>query len=205
MVLEATTDLVIGQWFDSPRLRATIDAPLAVAREGVLPAFEQITLMRDLGTAKGVWLDFLGVRVGLRRPTQRDPSMDDRFGFDMAGEPFDQEPFRGDAASDAVYPLNDDMFRRFIKARAILDLGDGTIQTFGKAVRTIDPGASVEDRRNMTVRVATILRAFLELADEAGALPRTAGVRIIYADRQRFGFDRAGQPMDVGALTPVGV
>ena len=29
----------------------------------------------------------------------------------------------------------------------------------------------------------------LELADTIGALPRTAGVLLIYADRGRFGFD----------------
>ena len=205
MTLEATTDLVIGQWFDSPRLRAAIDAPVDVANEDVVPAFDRITLMREIDSAEGVWLDYLGVRVGIRRPTQRDPSMDDRLGFDMAGEPFDQAPFRGDVISDAVYPLNDEMFRRFIKARAILDLGDGTFQTFSKAVRTIDPGAAVQDQRNMTVRVVTSLSTFLELADEVGALPRTAGVLIALrrppALRLRLGRATAGRWLaDTGEL-----
>ena len=55
----------------------------------------------------------------------------------------------------------------------------------------------------MTVRVVTSRRRLLELADSIGALPRTAGVLIIYADRGRFGFDQAGVPFDQGAFTGV--
>ena len=82
-------------------------------------------------------------------------------------------------------------------------LGDGTIYTFSRAVREIDESAAVQDQRNMTVRVVTSRRRLLELADSIGALPRTAGVLIIYADRGRFGFDMAGVPFDQGAFTGV--
>ena len=200
--LETTSDLLVGQWQDSPRLRAAVDAPLDTIREDVLPAFEQLRLMRDIATAEGVWLDYLGVRVGLRRPSTTDPSADLRFGFDDAGSGFDQARFRGDAVNDAVYPLPDTIFRRFVKARALLVLGDGTYQTFAKAVRVIDPGADVQDRRDMSLRIVTDQQAFLKLADTAGALPRTAGVELVYADRGRFGFDDAGEPFDQGSWTP---
>ena len=116
---------------------------------------------------------------------------------------FDQEPFRGDGANDAIYPLGDTIFRSFIRARAILVLGDGTIQTFTKAVKYIDPGAVVQDQRDMSVRVVTSVRELMELADNIGALPRTAGVKIVYADRGRFGFDDAGVAFDQGPFAPV--
>ena len=150
-----------------------------------------------------MWLDYLGTRLGIERPATTDPAQDDRFGFDMAGSPFDQAPFRGDVANDAVYPLPDALYRRLVKARAIMVLGDGTIYTFSRAVREIDESAAVQDQRNMTVRVVTSRRRLLELADTIGALPRTAGVLIIYADRGRFGFDQAGVPFDQGAFTGV--
>ena len=201
--LETTSDLLVGQWQDSPRLRAAVDAPLDTIREDVLPAFEQLRLMRDIATAEGVWLDYLGVRVGLRRPSTTDPSADTRFGFAIAGVGFDQEPFRGSSANDAIYPLPDSLFRRFVKSRALLVLGDGTSQTFAKAVREIDPGAAVQDRRDMSLRVVTGLRVFLELADASDALPRTAGVELIYVDRGRFGFDLAGEPFDQGNWSPI--
>ena len=198
MPIEATSDLVIGQWFDSPRLRAAIDAPLAMAREEVIPAFERVAEMRDIDKAEGVWLDYLGVRVGLDRPATTDPAQDARFGFTgpMQSTGFDNAPFAGSEANAQVYPLPDAIFRRFIKARAVLVLGDGTIQTFGKAVRRIDPGATVQDNRDMTVRIVTDLQDFLELADRCGALPRSGGVRIIYAARGVFGYDEAGEGFD---------
>ena len=57
----------------------------------------------------------------------------------------------------------------------------------------------------MTVRVVTNRGAgYWNWPDNAiGALPRTAGVLIIYADRGRFGFDQAGVPFDQGAFTGV--
>ena len=202
MDLDTTSDLLIGQWQDSPRLRAAVNANLGASRE-VLSEYEQLRLMREIDTAEGVWLDYLGRRVGIGRPGTRDPAQDERFGFDQAGEPFDQAPFRGEVANDAVYPLLDDLFRRLIRARAVLVLGDGTFQTFQKAARTIDPGATVRDQRNMTIRIVTDQRALLQLADSSGALPRTAGVKIEYADRGRFGFDAAGVPFDSGPFTSV--
>ena len=40
----------------------------------------------------------------------------------------------------------------------------------------------------------------IELADAAGALPRTAGVRIIYQATDAFGFDQAGVGLRPGAV-----
>ena len=137
--------------------------------------------MQAVDDAEGVWLDYLGARVGVDRPATSNPAADLRFGFDDAGRGFDQVPFRGAAASDAVFPLHDATYRAFVKARGILVLGDGTIQTFVQAIHQIDPDATVVDNRDMTVTVTTTLQEDIELADEIEALPRTAGVRIIYA------------------------
>lgn len=196
--ITTSTDLLIGQWRDSPRLRAVPQVAIDLAKSEFLGGLDRLALMRSIDTAEGVWLDRIAKRLGLQRPATTDPAQDDRFGFDMAGEPFDQAPFKGAAENDAAYPLPDAVFRKLVKARAVLVLGDGTIQTFTKAVRCVDPGATVQDRRNMTVRVVTSLRSLLELADTSNALPRSAGVRIEYADRGRFGYDQAGVPFDIG-------
>ena len=196
MALEASNDLLVGYWAGSPRLRGSIDAMLDPLRDDVLPALDRLRLMRSIDDAEGVWLDYLGVRYGLRRPSTTDPAQDDRFGFDDAGAGFDQHPFAGDAANDSVYPLPDALYRCLVRARAILDLGDGTVQTFGRAVRAIDPSATVLDNRDMTIRVLTNNEPLLTLADEIGALPRTAGVQLVYAARDAFGFDQAGVGFD---------
>ena len=196
--LEATSDLVVGQWAESPRLRAAIDAPLDTIAEEVFPAFDQLALMRHIDTATGVWLDYLGHKVGLNRPATTDPAQDERFGFDEAGEPFNQAPFEGNAPSEAVFPLPDEAFRVLVRARATLVLGDGTVATYAKALRYIDPAAAVLDRRDMTIRVVTAQPRLLQIAENAGALPRTAGVRVEYEDLNRFGFDGAGVGFDQG-------
>ena len=201
MPFEAGSKLVIGQWIGSPRLRALIDVATDMVRDEAVPALERLALMRQVDTAEGVWLDRLGLRLGLRRPVTTDPAQDRRFGFDLAGLAFDAAPFLGSRSHDSVFPLPDVIFRRLLRSRSILLLGDGTIATFAMAIAQIDEGADVTDQRNMTVRVVTSKRELIELADASGALPRTAGVRIAYADRERFGYDLAGKQFDVGAWT----
>ena len=73
MALEASTDLLVGFWSGSPRLRGSIDAMLDPLRDDVLPALDRLQLMRAIDDAEGVWLDYLGVRYGLRRPSTTDP------------------------------------------------------------------------------------------------------------------------------------
>ena len=179
----ASSALVVGQWALAPRLRGVIDSFTDRIGGEIMTAIDRLAAMRSLETAEGVWLDFLGTRLGLDRPSVADPSMDARWGFD--GPPqsrgFDQAPYRGDAANDARYPLPDEVYRLMLGARAVLVIGDGTCQAFVKAIRILDPDATVVDNRDMTVTVTTARRPRLELADEIGALPRAAGVRVIYA------------------------
>ena len=171
-------ELLLPQWQSSPRLRGIVADVLMPLRDEVLTALDRLDLMRSVDDAEGVWLDALGLRLGIRRPYTSNPLVDRRFGFGTAGEPFDQVPFRGDAANDAVYPLPDTSYRRLVKARARLVLGDGTLATFTRAVREIDPDATVEDLRTMRVRVTTADGALLMIADTARALPRSAGVAL---------------------------
>ena len=179
------SDILLDQWLESPRLSGIVTRVLQPIIDDAVAAKERIELMQDIDEAEGIWLDILGIRAGIRRPSTIDATLDTRFGFDVAGVGFDQLPFRGAVANDAVYPLPDAVYRLFVKARAIMVVGDGTVQTFAEAVRVIDPDAAVVDNRDMTVTVTvtvtTGLRPTLELADGIGALPRTAGVMVVYA------------------------
>ena len=176
------SDLLIGQWQQAPRLTRMV-ALIQNIMDTAIAAADHIALMRDIDEAEGVWLDYLGLLVGIERPGVSDPTLDERFGFDTAGQPFDTAPFRGAAVNDAIYPLPDPVYRRMVRARAIAVFGDGTIFSFAKAVKAMDANASVYDFRDMTVMVGTTQRRFMALADSIGALPRTAGVRVLYGDR----------------------
>ena len=179
MTTPTLSNILIGQWVASPRLTGIV-AIIQRIMDDAVDAADRIQLMQDIDEAEGVWLDYIGVRLGIRRPSVSDPSMDDRFGFNDAGVGFNQDPFRGAAVNDAVYPLPDSIYRRLVKARAVTVLGDGSIETFGKAVRAVDANARVHDYRNMSVLIVTSQRSFMELADSIGALPRTAGVMVRY-------------------------
>ena len=214
--LATTVDLLIGQWLASPRLRAHPQIFIDIINQEICPALDKLQEQLSIDTAVGVWLDYIGVRMGLPRPATSDPAQDVRFGFagPTQARGFDLAPFKGDAVNDAVYPLPDAVYRKFIKSRAILVLSDGTAQTFGKAVREIDPGANVQDQRNMVIRVVTdaVQRPFLELADLVGALPRSAGVLIEYASRGTFGMsddpdsdEQSGVGFDSGAIQGLSV
>ena len=137
MTTPTLANILIGQWQASPRIRGTVTDILQPILDDAIAAKERIELMQDIDEAEGIWLDRLGVRLGIQRPATADPALDERFGFDDAGQPFDQAPFRGSAVNDAVYPLPDAVYRRFVKARAVMVLGDGTIYTFIKAIKHI--------------------------------------------------------------------
>ena len=182
MALQASSDLVIGQYVNSPRLRAMIDAFVEQVGDQAFPAIERIKLMRRIETAEGIWLDQIGKLLGIMRPSTTDPSMDLRFGFEGPSQSrgFDQHPFLGDEANAAVYPLPDAVFRGMVQARAILVLSNGSCQDFERAVRFVDPDATVTDNRDMTITITTARQDLLELADRIGVLPRTAGVSIVW-------------------------
>ena len=195
MALEASTALLAGQWARSDRMLAAVDAPLAAIREEVLPAFDELVLQRNIDTAEGAWLDYLGTRVGLDRPSI--PGVDgDRFGFEGSGVGFDRAPFHGRVELAPLVPLPDAIFRRFVRARGVLIFGKGTFQEFFVACRHIDPGCRVFDNRDMTMIVQTTQKAVFELADSVGALPRSAGVQVIYAEPGLWGFEGPGEPWD---------
>ena len=195
--LQASVDLLAGQWSRSERMRAAVDAPLAAIREDVMPAFDALDRQRDIDTAEGQWLDYLGSRVGLDRPSI-EGTAGDRFGFEGGPDAvgFDQAPFHGRRNLDPLVPLPDAIYRRFIRARGVLIFGKGTFQEFFTACRHIDPGCAVTDGRDMTVTVRTTMRSTFELADSVGALPRSAGVMIRYSQPGRWGFEGSGEPWD---------
>ena len=196
MALEASTELLAGQWARSERFLAAVDAPLAAIREEVLPAFDELDRMRHIDTAVGAWLDYLGTRVGLDRPSIPRDTTGERFGFEGPGAGWDRAPFHGRRNLDPLVPLPDAIFRRFIRARGVLIFGRGTFQEFFTACRHIDPGCLVIDNRDMTVGVQTTMQGTFELADSSGALPRAAGVQILYGSPGLFGFEGAGEGWD---------
>ena len=201
---QVSTSLLIGQWRNADNLKKLVDIGLAAHDRYIGDSLEFLEKQHRIETAEGVYLDYIGERLGVRREYTTEGGDDPRFGYDDAGFGFDQAPFRGDAVNDATFPLPDIVFRRLLRARAILLLGDGTFDAFERACLAIDPNCVVTDGYDMTLRVVTNVRWQFEVAERMGALPRNGGVLVEYTDFQRFGFDDAGVPFDAGPFVSEG-
>ena len=198
MKLEASADLLISQWRAAPKMHGMTAGIVGIVQEDVADSFDQIFAMLDIETAEGVWLDFLAKRVGIDRPLITNSDDDDRFGWRGPSQAmgFDSAPFRGELATADKYPLPDITFRKFVKARGILDKTGGDFPTFQRACHAIDSDSQAVDNRNMTVTIKTSLQDEFQLADTIGALPRAAGVQIIYTEFPTFGMKGAGEGFD---------
>ncbi|MBF2754045.1 MAG: DUF2612 domain-containing protein [Gammaproteobacteria bacterium AqS3] len=226
MKLKTSTSLLLNQWQAAPKFSALIGgfiddwqavasaltasdqpdkpAPELAANEG------QLERMMHIDTAEGIWLDRIGVRLGVARPSVEIDSDADRFGFrdgnasnqpsDPDNVPFDSAPFKGALGDRALVPLNDTEYRAMIKARGVAVTSRGDFASFQKAVRFIDPSAEITDNRNMTITIGTNRKPALRLADDFGALPRAFGVKVFYTDPKGFGLDKAGSPLDIASF-----
>ncbi len=192
----ATTDLFISQWQNSPRLRAVADIFLDVLDEYVQRPKNEIQKMLALNTAQGVWLDHLGERLGLARPTAE--SSDSVFGFDESGSAFDRSRMSDVRALEPLAPIGDELYRRLIRAKIHALTGFSTIRDMQLSVAEIEHTAIVVDNHDMTGKVTTSLLADMQLADRVGALAKPAGVELEIVASGRFGFDASGRAFDQG-------
>jgi len=198
--MEASADLTIAQWRQSPNLRGIIEVWLGVVRDEFEAVVSRLESMGRVDEAEGVWLDYLGERVGLSRPFARQADDSVAFGFDDAGVGFDQGRVSNVVALEPRPPVGDALYRRLIKARAAYDVAPGTLASYRNAMQYIDPNAIVTDNHDMTFRVATARSDDVRLADTVGALPRPAGVRMVVQSAGKFGYDDAGVGFGQGGL-----
>lgn len=198
--MEASADLTIAQWRQSPNLRGIIEIWLGVVRDEIESAIPRIESMGRVDEAQGVWLDYLGERMGLNRPYARHADTSAEFGFDDAGIGFDQARVSNIESLEPRPPIGDALYRRLIKARAAYDVAPGTLSGYRAAMQFIDPNAIVTDNHDMTFRVATARADDVRLADTVGALPRPVGVRMVVQTTGKFGYDDAGVGFGQGGL-----
>lgn len=156
----------------------------------------------DIYTATGVWLDFIGYKLGVpaRPATLTDPD-GPFFGFDDGGVGFDQAPFKPE--SEDSTPINDDSFRPFLLARAQQLITSCTLKNVRDILLLVFEDVAVIDNYNMTMSViiyteksAALVQALLD----SGVVPKPAGVRlyvqVIFNGGETFGFNGNGVGFD---------
>ena len=145
-------DLLIEQWKLAPRFNALLDGITSLMQRQMVDPLCDIHDQRVIDNADGVFLDYIGQRLGLPRAyylqgTAVDPS--DFFGYEGVGESFDQAPFR--PAQDFIVPegsepQSDGEYREDLRVRGCL----------------INLGASVDDLNTATASMVSGSVTFLD-------------------------------------------
>ena len=202
MTSEATLALLIDQWSDKPNLRAIIQIWLDINKNHILDAIDDLKEMADVDTAEGVWLDYIGIRLGVNRPSVDSATTLTEeailaFGFSSldgsmkSGVGFGQAPFDFSKAStsqsflDDRTQLGDQSYRKLVKSRGWYVRSTGTLFFLRRSVQEIDPMGSVLDNRDMTVSIMTSLAELMRIAIEVECLPLPAAVKPLIVDTAR--------------------
>ena len=180
IALDDLLDLLISQYTGNAPINALLRGMYELIDTEMVQALKDLERMRNWDTAEGVWLNYIGRRLGMERPSI--DTVVTRLGFDGGdGVGFNQAPFATAtgfvpqvAVSDAVYLL-------CLKVWAGTILTSGTIPDMNAAVQRSFPNAYYTDGADSTIALATgasgaqqtTARNILTAAD---AWPRPAGV-----------------------------
>ena len=180
IALDDLLDLLISQYTGNAPINALLRGMYELIDTEFVQALRDLERMRNWDTAEGVWLNYIGRRLGMERPSI--DTVVTRLGFDGGdGVGFNQAPFATAtgfvpqvAVSDAVYLL-------CLKVWAGTILTSGTIPDMNAAVQRSFPNAYYTDGADSTIALATgasgaqqtTARNILTAAD---AWPRPAGV-----------------------------
>ena len=116
---ETKLRLLISQWENAPNLNALLKLITDYYDEQITDALNAMFRMLNVDTAEGVWLDFLAERWGLTRPSVLASTYSSTFGFDSAGVAFGEARMRDVQAREPLLPIDDQLFRKLIKAKRI--------------------------------------------------------------------------------------
>jgi hypothetical protein len=194
-LLDLVLNLAIN--FKDTDLQDLLIQILTIMQAQFLDILAQYTDKYSIDTADGVWLDYVGYRLGVfNRPSYENPG--EYFGFDDTGTGFDQAPFENLAL---LIPIDDDYFRAFLKARAQQLITDCSLESIRNALLLFFEEVFIIDNYDMTMSVniitaipLLIVRAVLD----AGIITKPAAVgvsgQIVFDDY--FGFDDTGTGFD---------
>lgn len=181
---DLTTDAIQSQYSHATRIRSTASA-LRQQIDATQDLVNLQSMVADMQTAQGIFMDWWGQRVGVDRLLQVD----------------------GD-----YYRFDDDYYRFLLFYRARCNLADATAATMNALLSELtDTRTFVVDYQMMNISSVVIIGAISDLQTQIlatyGLLNRPAGVwanyLIIYPDEKIFGFEGSNlEPFDQGVFNP---
>ena len=159
------------------------------------------TMCWNIDTAKGVWLDIWGRKVGISRIVQVPSG--NNFGFYNTGnQPFNQAPFFNGDNATLNYAIQDDPYRLLILAKAFLNITDCAIPNINRFLQIMFPGRGrfyVVNTFNMAMQYQchfNLAAWELSILVNGFILPRPSGVKatlqIFIPGNDSFGFYGSG-------------
>ena len=124
---------VASQWndVDSPDFYGQLINKLQLFNDVFIQPFTFAAMQNSLDLAEGVFLDYLGQRLGLQRPIVDDIASLEFIGFSAEDVGFDQGPFRTiDPLLGRNIGISDDYYRRILKGRVIYNFIDDSIKEY---------------------------------------------------------------------------
>ena len=173
-------DLLISQYRSAERLKAFIRGQLGILQTDIVRPMYDLEYERNVDFAVGVWLDYIGVRLGFSRPNRLLSGVR-FFGFGMGADrgTFGEVPFFSRRAElEGLTPIDDVWYWSLLRGRAlslrlgtsVLDLEDICAVTFAGG------GYVIEGNRSCVVYVKDNREGFVDVAIASGVIPKPAGV-----------------------------
>ena len=110
------------------RLVALIDGITELVQEQIIDVIDQLERYRSIDTAVGVWLDYIGERLAITRPSTENTGIS-YFGYEGSGSVgYDQGPYWSiNPNLRGRVPIGDSYYRSMLKARALTVRSSGTL------------------------------------------------------------------------------
>lgn len=174
---------IVNQYRNKPRMVRWLTLTPAVANNRIEPAIDDVYGSYDVDTVTGEKLDVIGRIVGVPRPILRGSAYD-VFGY--AGNDnytnYNIAPYIGDGAVvDA--PLNNDLYRKLIKAKIARNISDGTSDSIIKLLEIVlgvkVTSLSSNGDKSFDIGIASELDNTTQyLLENFDLVPRPQGTRI---------------------------
>ena len=177
----ANAELLIQQWRRVPRMQALMEALLEVVDVHLVKPLADMERMTMIGTAEGVWLDYIGERLGVARPAT-DLGNFSFFGFQgSGGVGFDQGLLA--TVTESLSPrvsVGDGYYRVVLRMRSAALLANGSVPGLERVVQKDFPEASYQDGGDMTatLHVTDTRTQLLAILSAIDAWPKPSGVAL---------------------------
>jgi hypothetical protein len=181
--VERAKSRIINEYRDKQRMVRWLTITPEIANEHLEGALDQVYGSYDVDTVSGEMLDVIGRIVGVARPILRAAEFD-VFGYEGNDSytNYNIAPYIGDGeATDA--PLNNDLYRKLIKAKIARNISDGTADSIIQLLEIII-GVKVtalvsNGDKSFDIGVASELdNTTLYLIENFDIIPRPQGTRI---------------------------